>query len=304
MMKKTRVLYLSTVFLMAMNCHNEPYEGDLPVEPDSCLLAMQATAEAFTDFSMSTEDSYSILCQIYRGALENQIEICGDEDGSLQVLVDGLSSCSNEDLCVEAIVATENARVDFENTTDDDFETLCNIYRDALIYQIEVCGDDGTLESIIEELGNCQPVFVETLGSWKLIAWEPDPTSDIDNDGMPTDNYLDEIDCYDNETMEFYSNGTGRMFLRSEANITYSPIAGTDEIEFSISCFDIEENVFFNWVQDGNSITLTLVDDTTLNYFRNGNMLFTIVEDGFFATSSIDNTSTITDTVTYIYEKL
>lgn len=308
MMKKIKVLYI-VVLLLGFGCHNEPYEGDLPFELDSCIESKEATAEAYEDYSLANEDSYSLMCQIYRDAIEDQIEICGDEDGALQILLDELGNCIvEEDLCDEAIAATEIAQNNYENATDDDFEEVCSIYKEALIYQIVVCGDDGLLAQIIENLGDCEPVYVETLGIWRLVAWEPadpsHPALDIDNDGVLSDNYLDEIDCYDNETIEFYSDGTGILFYRSEASITYTPIEGTNEVEFFVTCFEIEENILFDWEQDGNLVMLTLSDGTIFNYFRNANLLYRAVDNGLYATSMIDGTSTITDPVSYIYVKI
>lgn len=304
MMKKIKGLYIYIVILFGVSCHNEPYEGDLPIGDDDCLMAMHATAEAAANYVLATEDNISLLCQIYRDALQDQIEICGDVDGALQLLVDGLGSCINENLCEGAILLTEIAYDDYIIASDLDYEEYCNAYKMALIYQIEVCGDDGTLQNLVDELEDCEPVYVETFGTWRLVAWLPDPTSDIDNDGMATDNYLDDIDCYNNETLTFNSNGTGTIFHRSIATITYSPIPGTDQLEFSSTCNDISEDVLFNWAQDGNAITFTLSDGTVLNYFRNANRLYRAVDNGFYATSAIDGTSVITDRVTYVYVKI
>lgn len=292
------------VFLMVVNCHDEPYEGDFPTEDNNCLAAMLATAEASVNFANASDTDFSILCQIYRDALQDEIEICGDEDGHLQLLLDGLGDCDNGDTCALAIELTEIAYNDFIVASDLDYEEYCNAYKEALIYQIQICGDDGTLQSIVDELGDCEPVYVETFGTWKLVGWLPDPSSDIDNDGITPDNYLDEIDCYNNETITFNSNGTGTMFFRSTANITYAPVAGSNELEFSVNCLDIEENRFFNWTQDGNAITFTFQDNSQLFYFRNANRLYVVIDDGFYATSSVDGTSVITDRVTFVYLKI
>lgn len=303
MLKKISLQYLCIVILFLVGCHNEPYEGEIIIEDNSCLLAMQATADAAVNFSSTTENNYSVLCKVYRGALEDQIEICGDEDSSLQTLVDALGTCVlDEDLCEEAITATEIAQEDYENATDDTLEDMCNAYVDALEYQIEVCGDDGTLQAIIDDIGDCAPVFLDLVGNWRLISWLNDQGIDIDNDGEVTFDYLEEIDCYDNETITFNGDGTGLFFYRSIAEITYTP-TGPEGEDFFVDCTNISETISFTWTQNGNTVAITFSDGTTINHFRNADSLFVVVNGGFTATSTVDGTSTIVEPVTYVYEK-
>jgi len=293
------------ILLLVLNCDNEPYEGDIITEDNSCALAIQATTEAGNNYLMATDEDSMLLCQVYRDALEDQIEICGDASGELRLLLENLGDCNNENLCTEAIVATEIALNNYENATDDNFEALCNIYKDALAYQIEVCGEDSLLQSILEELGDCETEFVDTIGAWKLVGWVTNVLRDIDNDGIVTNNYLDEIDCYENETLTFSDNGTGIIFLRSHADISFTLINGPQSGEdFFIDCNPINEDVPFSWVQNGNMITFTQTDGTVSNYFRNGNSLFVAFDDGFYATNTEDSNSVIIERVTFVYVKI
>lgn len=307
MMKKNLVLCLYIALAVLVNCDNEPYEGDLIIEDNFCELAMIATANAAEDFNSATNENSNLLCQVYRDALENQIAICGDNGGFLQVIINELGDCIivNE-LCDEAIAATEIAQWDYEIATETNFESLCNAYINALEYQIEVCGDDGTLQSILDELGDCESIFVETLGTWKLVAWLTDQSRDIDNDGVVTNDYLEEIDCYDNETITFYSDATGVLHLRSYADITYTPVIGfPDEEDFFVTCNNIMEDKPFTWIQVGNNtLILTMQDGTIVNYFRNANSLFIAIDDAFTATSTVNTNSLITERMTFVYVKL
>lgn len=306
MIKKINALYLICVtFLLGFSCHNEPYEGDILTEDNSCLLAIEAATEASENFANATEDNYSLLCQVYRDALEDVIEICGDDDGSLQLLIDELGSCaSSEDLCAEAEAATEIARADYESALASNFTTLCIIYRSALQYQIEVCGDPfGSLQLIVSDLGDCQPVFEDTEGTWKLTSWLNDQGIDVDNDGEVTFDYLEEIDCYNNETITFNGDGTGVFFYRSEAEITYTPV-GADGEDFFVDCNPISINVPFTWIQNGNNtVIITFGDGTTTNYFRNADSLFKVIVGGFTATNTENANETIVEPVTYVYVK-
>lgn len=307
MMKKILVLCLCIALTLLVNCDNEPYEGELYTEPNPCELAIESTANAAEDFSSASDQDYTLLCQVYKDVLQDQISLCGDPDGILQNIIEDLDNCTLENpLCDEAIAATEVARQNYLLASDTDIESLCNAYKGAIEYQIEVCGDDGTLQTLLDELGDCEPVFVETLGTWRLEAWLTDQARDIDNDGEVTNDYLEEIDCYNNETITFFSDGSGILYLRSVADITYTPVEGSStDVDFFVDCNTINIERPFNWVQIGNNtLVFTMQDGTIINYFRNSNSLFIAIDDAFSATSTVDGISKINERITYVYVKL
>lgn len=306
MINKIPVLYSLIVLVLLFSCDNEPYEGEFFIEDNSCALAIEATANAFQNYNQATEDNLNAFCLNYRDALESQIEICGDENGILQLTIDELGDCIFENgLCDEAILATQIAHNNYISAPDEEFEELCNVYKQAVQYQISVCGDDGTLQGLVEELLNCEPLYVATIGTWILVSWTTNISKDIDNDGLETGDYLTEIDCYNNETIIFNSNGTGTIFSRSIAEITYTPVAGSDsDVDYFVNCNEINEETSFSWIQIGNTIIFTFSDGTTFNYFRNLNTLFVVIDDGFLATSTVDGISVIAEPVTYVYVKL
>tara|TARA_R100001369_G_scaffold91773_1_gene134154 strand:+ start:211 stop:1119 length:909 start_codon:yes stop_codon:yes gene_type:complete len=302
MENKMQVLYLLTVLFLSFSCDNEPYEGEFLIEGNSsCDLAMESTSIALENFNSAIEDNFNLLCQIYKDALENQFEICGDADGALQVIIDDLGNCIADNLCEEAIAASEIARIIFESAADETIDDLCNAYKDALEYQIEVCDDDDdALQNLIDDLDNCETEEVDIAGNWKLVAWNTDQLRDIDNDGFVTNNYLDDIDCYNNETILFNSNGTGIMFLRSSAEFTYTPTV--DGEDFFVVCTDIDIDRSFNWTETINSVTLLFADGSSMSLFKNGG-LYIAIDDAFYATSTVDS-SVITERITFIYIKL
>jgi len=301
MVKRIFMLCAFAILFMAVNCDNEPYEGEIIFEDTACIEAIENTSMALGNFLNASQEDYSQFCLDYKEALLNQIEICGDEDGSLQLLSDNLGNCYDDDLCAEAIEASEIAENNFNNYTDDNYQQLCIAYKSALEYQQEVCGESAVLQSLILGLEDCQQEFVETPGDWILVGWVTDSLRDLDNDGIVTNNYLDEIDCYDNETLTFNTDGTGTMFLRSSANITYTP--NVDGEDFFVDCFDILEDIPFTWYQDGNSVFITNSEGVTNQYFRNGDSLFIAIDDAFYAESTEDD-SFITERITFVYTKL
>ncbi len=88
MIRRILILFSFMWLFMAITCDNEPYDGDVIVNDiDNCLMAEELTTQALIGFANSDIESYNLLCQAYRDAIENQIEICGDEDGYLQDII-------------------------------------------------------------------------------------------------------------------------------------------------------------------------------------------------------------------------
>lgn len=96
--------WIVSVFLTISSCENEPYEGVIPekLEIDfSCDEAIKKVSDAAIDFSFANEFNYSEVCGMYQTAIQNQIEVCGDNDGRLKNLMDSLGNCTLE--IVEAL---------------------------------------------------------------------------------------------------------------------------------------------------------------------------------------------------------
>lgn len=83
--------------------HRIPVGGSIaipgePTDPDlSCQNAQAIVAVTLINFNAVdvTAPTYPTVCNAYRIALEGQIEECGDEDGSLQDIIDSLGDCTN-----------------------------------------------------------------------------------------------------------------------------------------------------------------------------------------------------------------
>ncbi|NNK81702.1 MAG: hypothetical protein HKO92_01135, partial [Flavobacteriaceae bacterium] len=158
---KKLILLSSIIILSAFTCENEPLEGDFGTDDNiSCEQAILNTIEAATNFALVSESdsNYTQLCVAYKNALEAQIIACGDEDGSLQTLVTSLGSCegvNQQDDCDAATAEVDGAETEFNNANDDNYTQLCNAYKTALQNKIDACGDDGTIQTIINDLGDC-----------------------------------------------------------------------------------------------------------------------------------------------------
>ncbi len=371
MIKKFLGLSCFALLFMAANCDNEPYEEGLLTNDNSCDLAIIAAANAADDLVLSTGQNFSLLCQVYKETLQDQIEACGDATGDLQALISSLGNCVLEDdVCGVAQQNTLNASVAFENAANADYESLCNAYRDALLDEIEACGDvdgslqseidslepcssntnnlcedaialtmtaqvnflnasdssylslcgayktalqnqiescgdeNGSLQEIIDGLGNCSPDVVEIVGEWRLIGWISNNPQDIDNDGEETNNFLAEMDCYNDEFLIFNEGGTGLFYQSSYANFTFTPIEGSnDDVDFFVECIEIDQTRNFVWVQNGNEVSITFDDGSSIDYLKSINVISLFIENGFTATSTIDNTTQITEDIAFAYLK-
>ncbi len=75
-------------------------------------------------------------------------------------------NCENEPLegdfviddalsCTEANNEVQVAKANFNTATEVNFSELCNAYKLALQNKAIACGDDGSVQDIIDSLGNC-----------------------------------------------------------------------------------------------------------------------------------------------------
>lgn len=82
-------------------------------EPDTtCEDAETDTQTASEELdNASTDEEYAAACEAYKDALQNQIDICGDEDGSLQDILDELgedciSNDNSDDIEISVVAGT------------------------------------------------------------------------------------------------------------------------------------------------------------------------------------------------------
>lgn len=66
-------------------------------QSQACLNAIAVAATTQTNLNNvdPTGPQYTQFCNAYKTALQVQIQACGDVDGSIQTIIDGLGDCSN-----------------------------------------------------------------------------------------------------------------------------------------------------------------------------------------------------------------
>ncbi|WP_452220686.1 hypothetical protein [Lacinutrix salivirga] len=159
-MKKLLSIVSLSFLLVTLSCNDEPLEGDFVTEnPTNCAETTQALATAALDFINVSDENYTTLCNAYKVALQNQIAACGDEDNSLQTILESLGNCNDDtepDACETAENASSVAEDAFDNATQDNYNALCAAFKMALENEITECGDaDGSLQAMIDNLGDC-----------------------------------------------------------------------------------------------------------------------------------------------------
>lgn len=164
--------------------------ADAEIAVDAALIDYEATFASDLDFINSAD--FESACNAYIEALNDQRTYCGDENGSLQAMIDALGNC--ELSCEQATSNTEEAESQYIAATIGNFDEKCAQYLLYLQEQIEICGDtDGSIQLGIDSL-NCGDddgdgipnVFEDFNGDGNFT------NDDIDGDGTP--NYLDNDD--------------------------------------------------------------------------------------------------------------
>jgi len=157
-MKKALLFFPIFILLTAFNCENEPLEGEFQTEATVCFDTTQELSIASANFVNAIDSNYEELCNAYKIALQNQISACGDDNGSIQTIINSLGDCTiaDPDTCESATTAANVGLSNLNSAPDDQYTTFCNAYIMALENKIELCGDtDGSIQAEIDALGNC-----------------------------------------------------------------------------------------------------------------------------------------------------
>ena len=190
--------------------------GEFPADPITCedvqadALVARLAYEATFDPSLDFIDSVALAeaCSNYVAALNTQRNYCGDVEGTIQDIIDGLGDC--QITCAQAQANTAEAEAQFSSASLGTYIALCEQYRTYLLEDISVCGPgDGSTQLILDDL-NCDDddgdgianVFEDFNGDGDLT------NDDIDGDGIA--NYLDDDDDGDGIlTMDEAFNANG-----------------------------------------------------------------------------------------------
>jgi hypothetical protein len=112
---------------------------------------------------------------------------------------------------------------------------------------------------------------VSLIGTWKLTALNGSEPIDLNGDGTPTTDMVEETGCYDGSTIVFSADNTAVLTME-EANITLD-----GSMTPVITC-DMLDPISGTYTENGNEVTITMNGEAG-TAIKSGNTL-TITEAG------------------------
>lgn len=160
------------------------------VDVETARLAYEATFDSSLEYISAS--TYINACELYREALENQKEYCGDVSGEIQQAINGLNECVFP--CNLASQNRNTAQATYDASTLGTHIAACQNYQFYLEEQITYCGDaTGAIQAVIDTL-NCEDSDADEIPDvYEDFNDDGDLTNDdVDSDGIA--NYLDADD--------------------------------------------------------------------------------------------------------------
>ncbi|MCB0444603.1 MAG: lipocalin family protein [Gelidibacter sp.] len=141
-------------------------------------------------------------------------------------------------------------------------------------------------------------------GTWKLTAWNSATGYDINNDGTASTNILNELDCYNNETVVFSANNTAMAHSTSYADITAEITTGTtDEYTYTVDCVDEVDSFALTWSLNGNTITFDEGTPDEIVATLSGNTFSLLVPEGLVIYDANNVNEVVIQDLTLVYTK-
>jgi hypothetical protein len=85
---------ISSILLIAILSFSCSSSDDNNNAEPTCEEVTAKTATAKTAFDNATASNHTELCNAYKAALQNQINVCGDTSGALQAIITDLGDCT------------------------------------------------------------------------------------------------------------------------------------------------------------------------------------------------------------------
>ena len=99
---------------------------------------------------------------------------------------------NDNNACLLATEASSEVLENLNNSSDDDYNLFCQVYRDALEDQIIACGDENNvLQGIIDDLEDCTPAIDISLCEMAIEATAMALSDFEDAITIEFQNYLD-----------------------------------------------------------------------------------------------------------------
>jgi hypothetical protein len=134
------------------------------------------------------------------------------------------------------------------------------------------------------------------VGIYKLTAFNVSVAQDLNNDGTPSTNQMNETSCFNNSFLKLNSDNT---FTYDDKGIEINSNGITETIE----CYSYGQ-IAGTWVLSGNNIIFTETSGDTYSWPYNGsNVTVTINDTDIVGTDSSDNPVYVTGNISAVYTK-
>jgi hypothetical protein len=151
---------------------------------------------------------------------------------------------------------------------------------------------------------NDESTDVSVEGTWKLTGYELENPYDINQDGSASTSVIDETSCYNNETIVFNQDNTGKIISRSYVDFSSEiTIGGNSELSVALECIEEEETIDFSWNLEGNMLVLDASGEKTTMVVEGDDISYSIPKGYSF--ESVENNAivTINENVTFTYTR-
>ena|SRR5690606_1607557 len=138
-------------------------------------------------------------------------------------------------------------------------------------------------------------------GFYKLTAVELLHPYDLNNDGMKSTNLLNELSCYDQETLQFNADGTGQA-----NNTSYPDIYHLGDQVYNVECILASKSWQFEFLKNESTISLNLPVFGNITGELYDNKFSFEIPSGFYYTAynnGVPFTVTFSGSVAHIYTR-
>ena len=123
-------------------------------QPNDCKTATTASNDA--EMAYNNDNTNTDFCNAYKSVLQNQITACGDTDGSIQAIIDGLNCTPTEASLIGTWRITSLESNGMEELQEElDASGICywnEVYTETALTDIEYSGTNCDMENVIETI--------------------------------------------------------------------------------------------------------------------------------------------------------
>lgn len=218
---------------------------------DDCQLATTAAGAAEMVLEEASTDTYTPLCNAYKAALQNVIDACGDEDGSIQSAIDSLGTCSEDEnpILLKKMLYTDypEDNLEFVYNSENQLNEIVLISDGSKKRFIYIDGKIDKAE-FLDAQGNVGDTYEQYIYSGNTII----ERQDLYNGG----NTIDERYLYSYNSSGLVSEinyiGANQTEISETKTFIYDSLGNVTSIEIDYVNTDIDD-LLFEYTYDSNN---------------------------------------------------